>query len=182
MPDDKKLKRPCQECPFRRDLLPKVTMEVQPLRLIGQAAGPFWLPCHMDKHYAGPGSCEGHGEVQQCAGAATFRANCEISQYQRDHTGREVLAQLMPPPLHKLPADHNAVFSSPIELLAAFRRISIAEATKLLEEQTPMDLFVMETRKQQVQLLEVTRKADGHENRNQPPQAEDRGGSSAAGD
>lgn len=161
MADDMKLKKPCAECPFRRDVLPKVTTEVQPLRLIGQAAGPFWLPCHMDKGYGGPGVCEGHGEVQQCAGAATFRANCEVSQYQRDYTGKEPLAALMPPVLHKLPANHDVVFSSPIELLAAFRRISLAEATKLLEEQTPMSLFISETRKQENQVLAVIRRPEG---------------------
>lgn len=157
MADDKKLKRPCAECPFRRDVKPKVTTEVQPLRLIGQAAGPFWLPCHMDKGYDGPGSCKGAGEVQQCAGAAIFRANTEISEYD-ERTTREKLASLMPPTLHALPADHTAVFSSPIELLAAFRRISIAEATKLLEETTPLSLLQKELGERKVQLLAVTRR------------------------
>lgn len=157
MADDKKRKRPCAECPFRRDVLPKVTTEVQPLRLIGQAAGPFWLPCHMEKGYGGPGSCEGVGEIQQCAGAAIFRANTEISEYD-ERTTTEKLASLMPPQLHALPADHEAVFSSPIELLAAFRRVSIAEATKLLEETTPMFLFKKELADQKVQLLAVTRR------------------------
>lgn len=161
MPDDKKLKKPCAECPFRRGVLPKVTTEVQPLRLIGQAAGPFWLPCHMDKGYDGPGSCEGHGEVQQCAGAAIFRANCEIGLYDRSCRSGKTLSAIMPAALHKLPADHHAVFSSPVELLAAFRRISIAEATKLLKETTPLALLLSELKKREVKLLDTPRKAEG---------------------
>jgi len=72
-----KSKKPCMGCPFKRVNTNEKPNPggSHPFVYIGQARGPFWLPCHQDKNYVGKGSDP--KTVTQCRGAAIFRANCE---------------------------------------------------------------------------------------------------------
>lgn len=117
---------PCPECPFSSDCNPGDTGGSDPTRFIGQAVGPFFLPCHMDPGYEKDRYNLG---LLQCAGAAMFRANIGV-------------ASLMPPQIHALPASEKA-FGSPVELLAHHLKISLTEAVELLEKR-PLDVLLKE--------------------------------------
>jgi hypothetical protein len=138
------LKKPCAECPFRRDLTDAGRAGLDEkdgvLALVGQAVGPFLLPCHMDPGYRGQG--DANPELAQCAGAATFRANLGVTP-------------LMPTGLHALPPDREAVVGTPAELVAAHRRVSLAEAERILCERPPAALFREELRKAGVKYVRV---------------------------
>ncbi len=111
-----KLHKPCSECPFSRTAVANGTRGADPLIYIGQAFGPFWLPCHSDDPvYQETQRCGTDTAVAQCAGAAIFRENVEV-------------ADDLPCALHKLPANRELVFSYAAELLAAHAGISINEA------------------------------------------------------
>lgn len=114
-------KHPCAECPFSRDVEPGGTGGADPTVYVGQAAGPFWLPCHMDPGY---GKNKLDTSMMQCAGAAMFRASLGV-------------APRMPLQLHALEPTGEA-FESPEELIAHHLQISRAEALKMLEE-TPVE-------------------------------------------
>lgn len=90
-------KKPCAECPFARAT--PWAGKVDPFRLMGQAFGPFMLPCHMDHGYT-PG--DANPEVIPCIGAAIFRANVGF-------------ADRLPDIIAKAPADKDAVFATPEE-------------------------------------------------------------------
>lgn len=105
---------PCRQCPFARDVTDETLVKggAPPEVYIGQARGPFMLPCHMDPHYDQK-DC-GLDQLQ-CAGAAVFRANCGWSD-------------LMPPSLLRAEPDTEKVFANPAELLARHRRIPLDTA------------------------------------------------------
>lgn len=126
------LKKPCAECPFSRAAPNEVVRpKVDPIVLIGQAWGPFALPCHCDAEYKGAHECDNVGEISQCAGGAIFRSN----------VGR---AGMMPVALHVLPADTTLVFASPAELLAKFEGVTVEEAQMLLTLVPPEQLMAKE--------------------------------------
>lgn len=104
-------KKPCKECPFRRDnsLEGENPGGSSPYTYIGQSEGPFWLPCHMEKNYAGKETDP--KSVSQCAGAAIYRSNIGV-------------ADKMPAQIHKLPADTETVFASHAEFLAHYMKIN----------------------------------------------------------
>lgn len=117
--------RPCPECPFSRAIDPERTGAPADV-YIGQAHGPFFLPCHMDPKYGGPGSmCV---DAVQCGGAAVYRANVGWPE------------EKMPDWMHRLPPDHAAVFSSPEELLAHHAGVSPGVARLALTVLTPLQL------------------------------------------
>lgn len=89
-------------CPFKRENTNEKPYPggSHPFVYLGQARGPFWLPCHEDKNYEGKGS--NPETVSQCRGAAIFRANC--------NTGYE-----RPSSLLKLEPDTENVFANEIE-------------------------------------------------------------------
>lgn len=86
-------------------------------RFIGQASGPFTLPCHMHKDFQDlltePKTCIG------CAGAAIYRSNCGYP--------------CMGESVHRLPKNHDLVFSNPEQLLAHHRGVTLDDAKKMLE-------------------------------------------------
>jgi hypothetical protein len=115
-------KGPCAECPFRKDCEPK-TGNDDPLVYAGQAAGPFWLPCHMDPEYGSDRL--GMETLMQCGGAATFRANVGKTDLRDDLFLR-------------LPPDHGKeVFASYAELVAHHGEISLEEAEEVLAKYPP---------------------------------------------
>lgn len=126
------LKKPCAECPFSRAAPNEIVKpKVDPMVLIGQAWGPFALPCHCDADYRGAHDCSNVAEISQCAGGATFRSN----------VGR---AGMMPVALHVLPPDKELVFATPAELLAKFWEIPLVEAEHVLRLHPPEDLMEQE--------------------------------------
>jgi len=86
---------PCGGCPFSRAIAPGELGGGRPETYVGQAVGPFWLPCHCSANYRGKETVA--SEVSQCAGAAIFRANIGVQ---------------MPPALLSLPRDTEKVFST----------------------------------------------------------------------
>lgn len=104
------------ECPFnKQNRLPlEKALGGSPVETyVGQAAGPFWLPCHMDKKYEGKTSDP--NAVQQCAGAAIFRSNVGISA-------------MMPTQLLRLPRDNGElVFNSFEEFVAFYKELPIED-------------------------------------------------------
>lgn len=107
MPLQSNTKKACGGCPFKRvnnNAKPHPGGS-KPEVYLGQARGPFWLPCHNDKNYEGKSSDP--AAVNQCAGAAIFRAN----------TGRD---KVMPPQLLSLPKDPEKVFGTEAEFFAHF--------------------------------------------------------------
>lgn len=105
IPDDStKLKAPCQECPFRRSIAPGALGGSDAIVYVGQAAGPFWIPCHMAIDFNDP-NWKTNYETPQCGGAAIFRANCGFAERQ-------------PAVMLQMAADTETVFASPEELVA----------------------------------------------------------------
>lgn len=121
---------PCRECPFSRAATDEDLAKggSQPERYIGQAYGPFLLPCHMDPKYS-QADCGLH--MLQCAGAAIFRANCGV-------------ADRMPDALLRAEPDAERVFASPAELLARHARVGLDEAEAYLGLMTPDALLRLE--------------------------------------
>ena len=128
-----KQKKPCKECPFRRDN----TLEGEkpggssPEVYIGQALGPFWLPCHMDPEYKDKQSDPGC--VNQCAGAAIFRANV-----------KDQVKYQLPDELMFLGQDKAMVFATFDEFYAHYKKISRQEAKKILTQDKLEELLTKE--------------------------------------
>lgn len=128
---------PCLECPFSRKGPPGGTGGADPTVFIGQAMGPFFLPCHMDPEYE---RNRRSTRLLQCAGTAIYRSNVGV-------------ASLMPHFLLHLPADKEKVFATPAELLAFHRGTSLEIAEESLQKQSPDELLRIELRKIGVQVL-----------------------------
>ena len=101
-------KKPCKSCPFRRDNdLEKPNPGGSPPEVyIGQSRGPFMLPCHKGKNYAGKET--DLTQALECAGAAIFRSNCEIPYR-------------LPDQILSLPKDTETVFSNEREFLNFYK-------------------------------------------------------------
>lgn len=130
-------RKPCAECPFSRKSEPGGTGGADPTVFIGQAFGPFLLPCHMDPNYE---KDKRSPKNLQCAGAATFRT----------HVG---VAHLMPGFLLTLPENKELVFSTPAELLAHHAGIPLEKAEHLMSIHNAVDLLQIEMRKLGVQIV-----------------------------
>lgn len=140
----KDLSRPCSECAFSRSSTPGELGGSHADVYIGQCYGPFFIPCHMtyevnDEELRRNLHCTGG-----CAGAAVFRANCGWDS-------------AMPPGINKLPADHEAVFSSPAEFVAHHLQISVEDAKRRLAKTPPVELLQVELQKAEVRFLNPDR-------------------------
>lgn len=140
----KDLQKPCKECAFSRSSTPGALGGSPAEVYIGQCFGPFFIPCHMTYE-------ENNEELRQnlhctggCAGSAVFRANCGWDQ-------------AMPKGVNKLPADHEEVFSSPVEFLAHHKQITLFEAMNQLMHQNPAELLRIEMSKAGMRLLNADR-------------------------
>ena len=114
-------KKPCKECPFARNnnLTGSKPGGADPTTYIGQSEGPFWLPCHMEKEYVGKQTDP--LKVNQCAGAAIYRANVGV-------------ASKMPSQLLHLPENKEDVFASHAELLSHYVKIPLEISQVILTE------------------------------------------------
>lgn len=140
----KDLTSPCKECAFARTSIPGELGGSEAEVYIGQCYGPFYIPCHMTYELGDPNLREKLHCTGGCAGSAVFRANLGIDT-------------LMPAGINRLPADHEAVFSTPAEFIAHHKRISLQDAMKLLAFKPPAELLMMEFKKAQVRLLNKDR-------------------------
>ncbi len=129
-------KKPCPECPFSRAVEPGTTGGTEPTVYVGQAHGPFWLPCHIDPAYKGKGDISNVKEVDQCAGAAIYRSNIGIAEKIAGIPGDFKL--------HVLPGDTTLVFATPAELLAHHTGDSIEACKEYLDRVTPEQLTYYE--------------------------------------
>lgn len=133
---------PCAACPFSRNVKPyaddkQALGQTSPFTYVGQANGPFVLPCHATHDYselaerlkaAQPGSgCE-------CAGAAIFRANIGLAY---------------PDPLLHLPHDREKVFGTFVEFVAHHYKISLDAAQLIVQDMPPDFLTRLEMMKAQ---------------------------------
>jgi hypothetical protein len=120
------VKTPCPGCAFRRDITPGALGGGTPEQFIGQAHGPFQIPCHA--HYGERSYSEVHAEceeIPQCAGAAIYRANVGV-------------AEALPAQLHKLPADKENVFATPAEFIAHHHQVPDVKWVEIAMEQSGM--------------------------------------------
>lgn len=115
--------KPCPGCPFARATPPGEIGGSSPLVYLGQAAGPYYLPCHNSPGYAENRRSFDH---LQCAGAAIFRTHIEAD---------------VPGSLARLPEDKAAVFSSAAEFLAYHKQAPIEMAEAFLRHMTLEDLL-----------------------------------------
>lgn len=124
-----KSKKACLGCPFKRVNTNEKPNPggSHPFVYLGQARGPFWLPCHQDKNYVGKGS--NPETVTQCRGAAIFRANCEDG-YKR------------PDQLLVREKDKEAVFESEAEFAGHYLDVPTPMMERMLTKET-LDKMMM---------------------------------------
>lgn len=132
-----KMRKPCGGCPFGRvnNNEKPAPGGSHPFVYLGQARGPFWLPCHNDRQYDGKESDP--AKVKQCAGAAIFRSNC----------GKKYR---LPEQLLDLPADHESVFSNEGEFYSYYSGMPMHDAHILLTDSTLDSFMFMEMEKEEV--------------------------------
>lgn len=114
-------------CPFRRDTPPGELGGSTTDVYVGQAHGPFWLPCHNSPGYSS--ETRRDPKHAQCAGAAIFRAN----------TGR---ASALPAGLLSLPPDKEKVFGSYAEFVSHHEKAPLDFAERKLRF-FPPDLMMI---------------------------------------
>lgn len=118
------VKTPCSQCPFSRKVEPGALGGSPPETYIGQAAGPFVLPCHHQCDFDDPQWKDKLGETPQCAGAAIFRSNIRVSKR-------------MPASIYTLAQNHVDVFATSAEFLAHHKKIRVSDAVVQLKIETP---------------------------------------------
>lgn len=111
----------CKACPFSRTVEPGALGGSSPETYLGQAAGPFVLPCHLHCDFEDPDWKAKSINTPQCAGAAIYRANIGV-------------AWGLPDAIHHLAPNVEAVFATPEEFLAHHKSITLLEAGKQLTE------------------------------------------------
>jgi len=126
--------KPCKECPFAKNNNLKGFKPggADPLVYVGQSEGPFWLPCHMEKEYNGKDTDP--SKVNQCAGAAIYRANVGV-------------ASKMPEKILALPEDKDNVFNTHAELYAHYTKTPLEIAEQLLTKDIVKSLMHLEMNK-----------------------------------
>ena len=137
---EQKMKAPCGGCPFGRlnNNEKPAPGGSHPFIYLGQARGPFWLPCHNDREYIGATSDP--AKVKQCGGAAIFRNNC----------GKKYS---LPKQLLDIPANHELVFSNEAEFYSYYSEMPIHDAHILLTESTLDSFMFMELEKVEAKRL-----------------------------
>ncbi len=96
-PTKRQHKKPCSDCPFRRDALPGWLGSISAKEWVGAAHAEAVMLCHVRV-------------PQQCAGAAIYRAN--------------VCKSPRSPEMLRLPSDERTCFSRPDEFLKHHARES----------------------------------------------------------
>lgn len=120
--------KPCDGCPYARATPPGQLRGVDVRRFIGQAIGPFLLPCH---GYADRKGWSLDPSKPQCAGAAMYR----------DLVG---VAHKMPPALSREKGDPELVFANAVEFLAHHENMTLDEAERDLRRLSPEAILLVE--------------------------------------
>lgn len=118
---------PCNNCPWMAYTEPGALGGSPPETYIGQAYGPFLLPCHKACDFSDPDWKRKTEDAPQCAGAAMFRSHMGISAH-------------LPTMLHSLDPQ-GPVLDDPVKFYAHHKQISPEEALAELTERTPRDLL-----------------------------------------
>ena len=105
--------KPCKTCPFSKAVEPGALGGSSVETYVGQANGPFFLPCHESTDYDDP-NWKKDTAKPQCRGAAQFRAN----------VGREFSNEL----LQTEERDDSEVFGSYPEFIAHHLKESLCNA------------------------------------------------------
>lgn len=134
---------PCACCPFTTNCSPEYmkSKNSTPEQFIGQAYGPFLLPCHMPPSFD-------KGEFQegpQCAGAAIFRANVGVDR-------------LLPEEVGRLPPSDKA-FPTAVAFLAYQKEITLEEAHRQLPAKRIGELVRKELSNQSVRFYPKIKRA-----------------------
>lgn len=126
------MRTPCKSCPWKKNTqLPGLIGGSEPTVYIGQAQGPFYLPCHNSKNYVGKNTTLESPDTKQCAGAAIFRSNIGV-------------APMMPKGIEILPEDKENVFATREEFLAHYYNISEEIIKLIFTEEMYKQLMVKE--------------------------------------
>lgn len=137
------MKTPCKTCPWKRNALPPGLIGGNtPDVFIGQIQGPFYLPCHNSKGYAGKNTILESSDTKQCAGAAIFRSNIGVSQ-------------MMPKGIKILPEDKENVFASKEEFLGYYYNVSLEIIKGIFTEKLYRWLLVKELNDKQVKKVDL---------------------------
>lgn len=136
--------KPCPQCPFARATSKEYldTRGQNGERFVGQAVGPFMLPCHMHKAFDNwRENPIGPDAATPCVGAAVYRSN----------NGYTHLPDVIP----RYAEDREAVFASPEELLAHHKGTTVEEERKFLKTKPVIAMCMDEMRSRSVQFIEV---------------------------
>ena len=115
------VKTPCPDCPFSKRCTPGALGGSPPSVYIGQARGPFTLPCHKHCDFDDPDWKSKSVQTPQCAGAAIFRTLAGMA-------GR------LPKEIPLLPAN-SVVFANEYEFLAHHSKTDVARVRKCVNEE-----------------------------------------------
>lgn len=126
-------RKPCKTCPFRRESTPQELGGSPTHVFVGQAYGPFWIPCHECIDYSDPNWREQY-HAAQCAGAAIYRANCHPDIHR-------------PPTILKLEPDTTIVFATPAEFVAHHEHMTLKQADEAIQILKPEFLYQCELRR-----------------------------------
>ena len=140
---------PCAACPFSKTCKPGALGGSSPEVYIGQASGPFFLPCHSTHNYKDEADRRNHANPQ-CAGAAIFRTNAGV-------------AEKMPKGLLRLPAGNPNVFGSFAEFVSHHMRTPLFLAEIFLRKYTPAFFLNREMQRQGVQKMPDMKHLPGKE-------------------
>lgn len=138
--------RPCAQCSFTKTTKPGNLGGSTPDVYIGQAEGPFMVPCHMLCDFTDPNWKEKAFETGQCAGMAIYRANLGLSDK-------------MPSDLLRLPPSPE-VFESHEEFLAHHGEMPLVNARYILEEFNPQRMLLMQLIRQDNRIKPVVDKGE----------------------
>lgn len=129
------VKTPCPDCPFSRKVKPGALGGSHATTFIGQAYGPFLLPCHKHCDFDDPQWKQKTIDTPQCAGAAMFRANIGVATY-------------LPEQIYRLPANHQDVFSSAAEFMSHHMALPLEYTLEILKVLTPQELLKQQLARQ----------------------------------
>lgn len=132
-------KKSCATCPFSSKSKPGELGGSPVEMFVGQAYGPFFLPCHEATDYSNPDWKQQY-DVPQCAGAAIYRANCHPAKRP------DML-------LHLEAGSDETVFKSPAGFVAHHMGVPEPIAEMLVNTVTPEMLYEVELNKSEARFI-----------------------------
>lgn len=124
--------KPCADCPFMTSCKPGALGGSPPETFIGQAHGPFLLPCHKHCDFDDPDWKSKVNETPQCAGAAMYREANQIP---------------LPPSIAKL-EPVEGLLENPVQFYAHHKQITCGEAMRQVMAVPPSMLLAAQLARQ----------------------------------